>query len=413
MFKLLKNARILNEAMELVDGQILIQDDIIYDILQPDEEPRKNVEACMDLHGQTVFPGLINPHDHLVETCWTTVNNEPSDNWYEWESKARQSKDWKDMQKLSVTDLYTLGMYKNILSGVTTVVDHFPPEISNTFANHSLTSILQHYYLSHSVSNQKHNWGRNTVDEFRQARGVLPFIIHIAQGNSSEQKEELEILNRTGALESNTVLVGGNFLSENDLKLISIKKSPLIWLPTFSETVLNKHPDMAKVLEMEIPFAIGTDSTMTGSTNLLQEMRKALEYSVSNLNGKIKAKDLVKMNTSGAAHFFGIEKVTGTISPGKEANLIAFNLSPDKDAFETFLKCQPEDFSMVMHKGILIVGNDEYRSATSLDFSLYSEILLNGTAKILFGKPLQLLDRINHKIGELKEFNFFKVTGES
>jgi hypothetical protein len=316
------------------------------------------------------------------------------------------------MQKLSVTDLYILGMYKNILSGATTVVDHFPPEISRTFYDHPLTSLLEHMNLSHSVSTRQLHWGRNISEEFRNSRGVIPFIIHIGQGSSKELKEELETLNRLGALDSNTVLVDGCHLSCNDLQLIAAKKSSMVWLPTSSQRVLGKQPDIKKILELKIPLTIGTDSSITGSGGFLCELKAAYKYADENLDGMLGASDLVRMATRDAAEIFGIDKYTGTIQAGKRADLIVFRPENEEDPFASLINMQPERFSMIIHKGAMIIGNDEFRKVSSIDFSLYSEVRFNNVSKVLYGRPVQLVERISHKIGQNISFPFFKILSE-
>lgn len=412
MLKLFRNGRILQPDFSLKLANILIQDDIIYDILEPEETPRKPVDTEIDLKEQIVFPGLINAHDHLVDTCWEGLGECPVENWYDWDSAVRSSDDYKSMQKLSVTDLYILGMYKNILSGATTVVDHFPSEVSKTFSNHPLTSILEHLNLAHSVSTRQLHWGRNIGEEFKNSRGIIPFILHIGQGTAQEIKEELETLNRLGALDSNTVLVDCCHLTMSDLQLVSAKKASIVWLPSSTARMFGKQPDIETILNLNIPLAIGTDSSISGSKGLLNELNTALKYSEENLNGKITPKDLVRMATIDAAKIFGLEKMVGSIQPGKSADMIIFRAEEGKDPFKAFIDLKPEMFSMVIHRGAMIVGNDEFRKFSSIDFSLYSEVRINGTSKILYGRPVQLLDRINHKLGKTVNFKFFPIQPE-
>jgi cytosine/adenosine deaminase-related metal-dependent hydrolase len=413
MFKLLKNCKILTESFEIKKAQLFLQDDTIYDVLEEDEKPRKPIDITIDLENQIVFPGLINGHDHLIDTSWTKLAERPFENWYEWLAEAKTNPVYKDLQRLSVTDLYTIGMYKNIISGTTTVVDHFPSEVSKTFTNHPLTTLLEHFFLAHSVSKHQLQWGRSIIEQFANTRGVLPFILHIGEGKSSEIKEELEVLNRIGALEDNTVLVNGTHLDETALKLIASKKASLVWLPTSSQNVFGAQPNLEAILEMEIPLTIGTDSSNTGSSNMINELNFALKYCEQNLNGKINAKKLLKMVTIDSAKIFKLDKEIGTITPGKTANLVIFK--PQNNAqniFEEFLKLQPEDISMVIHKGMLVVGDEKFRNASSIDFDTYSEVTLNGKPKILFGKPMQLLERIYHKLGSNKSFPFFPINVE-
>ena len=117
MFKLLKNGLVLQPDFTFKKQSILIQDDIIYDLLEPEQIPLKPVETEINLEGQVVFPGLINGHDHLIDTSWRSFGQMPVDNWFEWENSIHSEPDYKLQQKLSASDLYIVGMYKNVISG--------------------------------------------------------------------------------------------------------------------------------------------------------------------------------------------------------------------------------------------------------------------------------------------------------
>ncbi|PKL47166.1 MAG: hypothetical protein CVV42_13925 [Candidatus Riflebacteria bacterium HGW-Riflebacteria-2] len=412
MFKLFANANVLQPDMSLKHCDILVQDDCFYDLLEPGTPGNKPVESEVDLGGQIVFPGLINSHDHLIDSCWTGLGNVPVENWFEWDQSVHESQEYKLMQRLSVTDLYVIGMYKNIVAGVTTVVDHFPSEVSATFTGHPLVSLLEHFYMAHSVSNHQLKWGANPAEQFRQARGILPFIVHAGEGKHKDLREEIEQLNRMGAIDKNTVLVNCTFLEEADLQLIASRGSSIVWLPTSSERIFGRQPDIRKIRELGIPYTIGTDSSITGSTNLQADLRQALKFARSHLDCSITARDLIKTVTIDAARIFGIEKQTGSILPGRKADFVVFKQQPDCDVFEQFISMQPDDFSMVVHKGTMIIGNDEFRKISAIDFSQYSEVKFNGTTKILYGQPSQLLERLRHKLGLDITFPFFDISYE-
>ena len=67
---------------------------------------------------------------------------------------------------------------------------------------------------------------------------------------------------------------------------------------------------------------------------------------------------------------------------------------------------------MIVHQGAMIIGNDEFRKVSSIDFSLYSEVRVNNLAKVLYGRPVQLLERINHKLDKQMNFPFFPIQAE-
>lgn len=411
MFKLLKNGLVLQPDFSFKKQSILIQDNIIYDVLEPDQTPLKPVETEMDLDGQVVFPGLINGHDHLIDTCWNTLGEMPVENWYEWESSIHSEPDYKLQQKLSASDLYIVGMYKNVISGATTIVDHYPSEVSSTFTDHELATILKYFYQTHSVSEKRLHWCSNIIEQYRNTQGILPFILHAGEGTSKEISEELDYLNKIDALSKNTVLVDCCHLKESDLQLIASRNASIVWIPESSEKVFAAQPNIKQILELGIKLCIGTDSSNTGTSNMHTAFRTAMKYSAEHLNNAITAKDLVKMATMDAAKIFGIEKITGTIVPGKSSDFIVF-ADNGSDPFENFINLLPKEYSMVLHKGNMIVGNDEFRRLSSIDFSRYSEVKLDGVSKLLFGRPVQLIERIRHKLGKEIVFPFFDVTSD-
>ena len=94
---------------------------------------------------------------------------------------------------------------------------------------------------------------------------------------------------------------------------------------------------------------------------------------------------------------------------GKLANLLIFQ-DHRQTPFETFLGLQPRDICMLVHRGFLVYGDERFRNVCSLDFSQFSEILVDGRPKLIWGKPMQLLERVHHKLGESLAFPFLPLS---
>lgn len=410
MFKLFKNGRVLMPDFSFKLQNILLQGDNIHALFPVDKMPEVSVEMQIDIDGRYVFPGLINSHDHLVDTCWKCPLDKAYNNWYEWEQALKKTQDYIELQKLSITDLYIMGMYKNVISGATTIVDHFPREVSATFYNNPLASLLEHFYVAHSASPSQSDWGHNVTEQYNRSQSVLPFVLHAGEGIEKDEKEDIRTLDRLGVIGEHTVLAGCTFISDNDFELIRERQASVIWLPTSSQHRLNRQPDIKKILDLGIRFVIGTDSSITGSVNLLSELAKAQDYSSKILKDSLSSQTLVKAATIDAADVWGISKKQGSIMPGKRADLLIFEADSDEKCFDSFINMKPEDFSMIIHKGLLILSDDEFRRMSSLNFSHYSEVCLNGVSKLLYGRPVELLERIRHKINREVFYPFFPVT---
>ncbi|MFZ2958107.1 MAG: amidohydrolase family protein [Candidatus Ozemobacteraceae bacterium] len=409
MYKLLENGRILMPDLEIRPGKIIIWDDVIAGVLGPDEMVQKNCEIIINLEERIVFPALINCHDHLYETFWPRSDAGHFRNWYDWEHDFRESPVYRQKQNLSIADLYALGMYRNALSGVGMVVDHFSREVTGTFLGKPLLALLEHYFLAHSVSSKALEWGEGIQKEFRQSRGVLPFIIHIEEGFDVDITEEIEVLNRLGALAENTVLVNGIGLSDADIELMATKKASLVWTPESNRHVYHADAPIGKMMECGIPLILGTDSPVKGSINLFEELRAARAYSRDRLGDKMKPLDLIDMVTRKAAKVLRVDAQRGTIAENKAADFLIFE-DTKNDPIESFFALTPRDVTMMIHKGALVFGDESFRSACAFEFNQFSEILVGGRPKLVWGKPLQLLERISYKLGEPRTFPFLPIT---
>lgn len=408
MIKLYQNCRVLLEDFEIAERSILVVSDKIFGVYKPGEPPEKEPQFTIDLGARLVFPGLINAHDHMYHTFWPRVGKGGYRNWFEWEAELYQSDVYKRKQLLSIADLYALGMYRNLLSGVSLVFDHFPREVSENFRDKPLISLLENFGLAHSVSSHSLDWGEGLREEFKQTRGVLPFVLHCEEGFDAEIIDELENLNRAGALAENTVLVGGVGFSDADIELIARKGAKVVWCSASSQFLFQKDPPIAKLLDAGITVLLGTDCALTGSANLLDELRTARRFSEQNLGGRLTPKDLVAMVTTKAAAALRVEKLYGRIAPGCYANMLMFD-DFKNDPYESFFNLVPRDVSLVVHRGMPVYGDERFRTYCTTDFSLFSEILVRGVPKLIWGKPMQLLERLESKMGQPMSFPFLPM----
>lgn len=409
MYTLLDNCRLLMPDETITPGRLVLYQDTIAAVLPADGTFEKPIETTVDLGNRLVFPALINAHDHLYDTFWPAFGDRPYANWLEWERAFQASDIYRDRQSLSITDLYGLGMFKNVLSGVGLIVDHFPHEVNATYTGRGLVSLLEHYYLAHSASPDAPAWGQGPSEEIRLSRGILPFITHCCEGNGADVHEELESLKRLGALGPNTILVNGIGFSDAALELIASFKSSLVFCPGSIQNRFGVIPPLMKALDLGIDIAIGTDGAVSGSVNLLEDLRLLRKWSDEQFGSRLKPKDLVRMVTQVPAKLFRVDKKYGSIAAGKTANLLVFD-DAKEDPFESFLALKPGDISMVIHNGALVYGEESMRRACMIDFANFSEVVVAGRPKLLYGRPLNILERVEAKLGSARVFPFLPIT---
>ena len=106
-------------------------------------------------------PGLINCHDHLLGTYSPRVGDrKPYLNWLIWDNDLKASPIYAERQQVESSDLYMLGGYRHLISGVTSVQDHIPHFVQDTFKKPVPIRMIDQFTLSsHSVGSFALPWG--------------------------------------------------------------------------------------------------------------------------------------------------------------------------------------------------------------------------------------------------------------
>ena len=131
------------------------------------------------------FPGLINSHDHLDFNLFPQTANRVYNNYKEWgeDIHVRNKEMIQSVLKIPQPLRTEWGLYKNLLNGVTTVVNHG----EKLPINNEIISVLQNNYSLHSVRFEK-RWKLKLNNIFKKNQ---PFVIHIGEGTDKASHEEI------------------------------------------------------------------------------------------------------------------------------------------------------------------------------------------------------------------------------
>jgi len=186
----------------------------------PSQEPHGgfNESITIDTKGMTILPGLINIHDHLLGTWHSKIGGGPYPNVYRWLKAVEYHPLRIECKKNTEEDIYLLGAYKNLFSGVTTVLDHYIRYDPDFYQALPLRVI--HEFGRTWTLREETGWGGTIEEEFSRTNGRQPYVIHIAEGVDGEARSELAALERRGALARNTVLVHAIALSDHHRGLV-------------------------------------------------------------------------------------------------------------------------------------------------------------------------------------------------
>jgi len=300
---------------------------------------------------------------------------------------------------LDTADLYLLGAYRNLLAGTTTVVDHIPEFVRRPFAGKLPVHLLEDFGIAHAVDHSSLGWGQGVQIEHEKAvRENRPFLLHIAEGTDREARESLATLQALGALSEHTVLLSGVGLSGEDLERIAKAGAHLVFCPVASQRLFGQMPDVARALELGISVSLGTDAAMTGSLNLLEELRAARKSLPA-----LGAKDLYAMVTSSPAR--ALRLPCGELKAGGRADLLV--LQGKGDPYLNLCEASTANIFLVVADGRPVFGDKN--TASLADSAAVEKIEINGREKWITGSPQELLTRIEMATGKRPELPFLNL----
>ena len=180
-------------------------------------------ERTLDLDGYLALPGLINAHDHLGLNLFPKLGTPPYDSFYKWGREVYQPEAGpvRDILRVPLADRLWWGAYKQLISGVTSVVHH-DPFYRHVFKRGFPVRVVERYGWSHSLG-----FGDNVKDSYRASRD-RPFMIHAAEGLDDEACSEINRLDRLGVLGANTVVVHGIAVSTADRQVLAERRASLV-----------------------------------------------------------------------------------------------------------------------------------------------------------------------------------------
>lgn len=345
-------------------------------------------DLVVDLQGDRLLPGLINAHDHLQLNSFPTPDyGRHYRNAGEWIADLNERADFTGVFaycKATPRDQRLLhGGVKNLLSGVTTVAHHDPLYPNLTTADFP-TLVVEEYGWSHSLGIEGDERVRGS---YRSTPSEWPWIIHAAEGVDTEAASEFDRLEALGCLGPNTVLVHGVALDAARRARLAAAGAALVWCPTSNLRLFGATADVADLVELG-RVALGSDSRLTGSLDLLDEVRAAAGI------GSFDERTLEALVTDVAARLLRLYD-RGTLRAGCRADLVVL------PAGLPLWKATRKDVRLVMLGGSMRCGDPGY-AAILMSETHQVEIRVDGRRKI-----------VDHRLGELLRASGTGETGVS
>jgi hypothetical protein len=248
-----------------------------------------------------------------------------------------------------------------------------------------------------------------------------PLFIHLAEGTDSVAEEEFKFLRLRSLLNPKGAIIHGVSLTAADFQIMAMNGTALIWSSRSNLELYGQTANINAALDAGVELALAPDWAVTGSSNILDELKVAALWNREKLNGRLTDRQLVDMVTLYPARIAGIEEEVGAISTGLRADILVID-GDHNDPFRSVVDATVADVELVVINGVPLYGDRTFMEHFWKPPDL-EDIDLLGAAKTLatpaatfrvhdIATRLQLaLDSMNISLAPLAESEDFKLPG--
>jgi cytosine/adenosine deaminase-related metal-dependent hydrolase len=398
----LANGVIVSPEKEVHTGNLGIKGE---KIVSPDGSNKINLKKK-----SFVYPSLINTHDHLQGNYRPPVGPKKGNfylTWLPWDKDLKASKTFEERSKLSREELYTLSGYKCLFSGVTTVNDHFPHKLNKEIVPNLPIKVIQKYGIAHECTSYDLKWGDGIeIEHERSVKNNWPFITHLCEGFDKESMHSIEELEKKNVLDNHCLFVHCIAFSDEDIKKVAKAGASVSWCGFSNMFMFNTTAKIRKMLKEGVNVTIGTDSSATGSANLLAEIKYDRELYRKLYGEDLDPKIIFEMVTINAAKAFWKQDKIGSLEEGKSGDILVLKAGHD-DPYENLVSANMKDIELLILAGKPIYGQmrflDIFKGELPAD---YTRIKVGNKEMFVKGDPAGVYNGIRKKLGFKKKLDY-------
>ena len=386
----------MDDALNVTrDGRLYVDKGVIVAIGRATDPPPTGFESVSVLNtGGTMFPGLIELHNHLAYNALRL---------------------WQVPKKYSNRDQWSgIPEYRKLVSGPMTVIGKSPglvqPLIRYVEAKCLISGVttsqgialfsnagIRRFYRG-IVRNVEETDEENLPEaetriadvEAQSAQKFLArlkretcFLLHLSEGADAKAREHFLALNFAPNQWAITPQLAGIHcaaLQPEDFTVLGQLGGAMVWSPLSNLLLYGATANVAAAVAAGVRIGIGSDWSPSGSKNLLGELKVA--WLVAQQIGGVARPDIIAMATRTAAKILGWGSLLGTLEVGKRADLIVVN-GTSADPYDQLIRAKETDITLVVINGVPRFGRNTFMSALG---ATGEALTIDGQPRTLFLK---------------------------
>ncbi len=406
-----------NASNQVVNGDLLVVDDTIVAIGKAAAEQARagGITRVIDATGCAVIPGFVQAHVHLCQTLFRGMADDmPLLEWLKtriWPLEAAH-----DEESLSASA--ELGLSEMMIAGTTTILDMgtvhgydavmqacdesgirafggkammdagvgVPKRLKETCAASLRESDallkrwqgraagrLGYAYAPRFILSCSEALFRGVSERSRENGALLHS--HVAEHPNEREAvkkllgdDDIAILRKWGFFGKRTVLAHGVQLRDDEAKRVAKDGTRIVHCPSANLKLGSGIARIAELDEAGVQLALGADGApCNNNMDPWMELRHAALLAKSRSGTtKLPASRAFRLATIDGAKALGIDRVTGSLEPGKKADLAIVNLGdlhaiPGGDVMSRLVyACTAKDVRFVFASGTMVAKNGEH-----------------------------------------------------
>ena len=384
---------ITNIDEPIINGALLIDDNIIQQVGQIDDFGDLNQYSVIDHENSLICPGYINLHTHLTYTNASGIDG--ADGLFPWiKSLLQKTWQWEEgVIRKSIKD----GIQELISTGTTYIVENFTDEISvneisqsplkclagiEVFGSSNESEIFNQYLeimdslkyknieftfsphapynLSKELWNKLSSWStqnnkpllthlEESANEklwWQEKRGKL---LHLWEETGSLQdrlakwekyNSGIDFLHKNNLISNKLIAAHLCEASKEDLEILKGADSCIVHCPRSNQYLNNKIPKISNWEDLGLPWGLGTDSKASNvDLDILSELRFTLEKQKSLYNYEMPARKAFEHITKISAQIIGKQNKIGVLREKSYADFLVYDnieqlISSNTDPYE-------------------------------------------------------------------------------